>query len=169
MNIFIAQTLDGFIAGQGDTLDHLDVFHDVDTGYHAMIAQTKFVVLGRRTFDRIFPEYGWTYPPHIKGCVLTNRKLPNETPANVIAMDNIHSIAKMFPNAFVDGGAETIRQFLDAGYIKSAVIFTLPVRIGAGIKLFPETSTKHNTWTLLDVEKLSKGMVCARYTIPSLV
>ncbi|MGL4406573.1 MAG: dihydrofolate reductase family protein [Notoacmeibacter sp.] len=165
MNIFIAQTLDGFIAGPGDSLEHLEAFHTVETGYDAMVARAGSVVLGRRTFDRIFPTYGWTYPPHVQGCVVTHRPLPPATPASVVAMHDIDQIAALFPNAFIDGGADTIRQFLDAGHINHAEIFTLPVRIGAGVKLFPETTPRLETWTLLNVQKLDKGMIHARYEI----
>jgi dihydrofolate reductase len=143
MRIFIAQTLDGFIAGPGDNLDHLESYHDVETGYDAMVRSAGAVVLGRRTFDRIFPTYGWAYPAGIRGCVLTRRALPPETPADVVAMQDLEAIARRFPGAFVDGGAETIAQFLAAGYIRTADIFTLPVRIGAGIRLFRDATPVH--------------------------
>ncbi|MCU0831283.1 MAG: dihydrofolate reductase family protein [Rhizobiaceae bacterium] len=165
MRIFIAQTLDGFIAGPNDSLDHLGPFHGVETGYDAMLAQAGAVVLGRRTFDRIFPTYGWTYPDTLQGCVLTRRELPVTTPAHVAAMQDVKAIARRYPHAFIDGGAETIAQFMRIGAIDTADIFTLPVRLGGGVRLFADQGTLTETWTLVDVRALDQGMVHARYRI----
>jgi dihydrofolate reductase len=168
MRIFIAQSLDGFIAGPDDSLDHLDPYHDVETGYDAMVRNAGAVVLGRRTFDRIFPTYGWTYPAGIRGCVLTRRALPQETPDDVTAMHDVEAVARHFPQAFIDGGAETIAQFLAAGHIRIAEIFTIPVRLGAGVKLFPHSTPIHQTWSLIEARALPKGMVYARYELPKM-
>jgi dihydrofolate reductase len=166
LRIFIAQTLDGFIAGPNDSLDHLEPFHAVETGYDAMLAQAGAVVLGRRTFDRIFPTYGWTYPDGMPGCVMTHRSLPSGVPSQVTPMQDVDRVAEAFPGAFVDGGAKTIAQFLAAGHIRTAEIFTLPVRIGAGVKLFVESVPLGEVWDLMEVRALPKGMLYARYDIP---
>ncbi len=67
MRLFIAQTLDGFIAGPGDGLGHLAPFEGNDYGYQQDLEAAEAVILCRRTFDLIVPQHGWTYPARLPG------------------------------------------------------------------------------------------------------
>lgn len=163
MKLFIAQTLDGFIAGPNDSLDHLQPFHGVDFGYEGHVATVDAVVLGRRTFDAVFPKYGWTYPPHLPGVVLTRRPLPEGTPAQVSTATDLTEIARRHPDAYVDGGAETIRGFLEIGAIDEMRIFTLPIFLGQGVRLFPEGASLAGAWTLEAVRAHPENVVEAHY------
>lgn len=165
MKLFIAQTLDGFIAGRDDSLDHLDAFAGNDYGYDAFIASVDAVVIGRRTFDRIVPQHGWTYPAHVAGHVLTRRPLPDGLPPRVSAVTSLEAVAAVAPDAFLDGGADTIRQALERGLVRSARIFTLPIRIGAGIRLFEEAQPCRDRWTLESVRAFACGTTEASYRI----
>jgi hypothetical protein len=66
MRIFISQTLDGFVAGEGDSLSHLTPFQGNDYGYYKILKSVTAVVIGRRTFDVTYPQYGWTYPANLR-------------------------------------------------------------------------------------------------------
>jgi dihydrofolate reductase len=166
MRIFIAQTLDGFIAGEDDSLDHLVPFQQNDYGYDAMLAEVGAVVVGRRTFDRIYPAYGWTYPPHLPGIVLTRRPLPRDVPAQVVGLDDPVRIAARWPEAFVDGGAQAIAEFLWLGAVRRATIFTLPVRIGRGVRLFPQGSPFTTKWEMVESRTFPCGTVSNEYRVP---
>jgi dihydrofolate reductase len=165
MRMFIAQTLDGFIAGEDDSLDHLVPFQQNDYGYDAMLAEVPAVVVGRRTFDRVFPAHGWPYPPRLRGIVLTRRPLPRDRPPNVVACDDPARIAYEWPDAFVDGGATTLAEFLALGAVRRATIFTLPVRIGRGVRLFPEGRPQQGRWELRECRQFPCGTVAADYRI----
>ena len=163
MKLFIAQTLDGFIAGPNDNLDHLQPFHAVDFGYEAHMATVGAVVIGRRTFDAIFPKYGWTYPPHLPGVVMTRRPLPAETPSQVTTGTDVRDIAHRHPDAYVDGGAETIRAFLDIGAVDDMRIFTLPILLGQGVRLFQDGAPAAREWTLAAVRSHPMNVIEAHY------
>jgi dihydrofolate reductase len=165
MKLFIAQTIDGFIAGRDDSLDHLDLFAGNDYGYDAFIAGIEAVVIGRRTFDRIVPQHGWTYPAHVTGYVLTRRPLPDGLPPQVSAASSLEDVAAKAPDAFLDGGASTIRQALKLGLVRSARIFTLPVRIGTGIRLFEDAEPCRDRWVLETVRTFPCGTTEAVYRI----
>lgn len=167
MRIFIAQTLDGFIAGEDDSLHHLVPFQHNDYGYDAMLAEVDTVVVGRRTFDRIFPQYGWPYPPRLNGVVLTRRPLPAELPPNVTGHHDPREIAALAPEAFVDGGARTIAAFIELGVVRRATIFTLPVHIGRGVRLFPERAPCAGRWDLVASRAYACGTIAAEYRIPT--
>lgn len=60
ISAFLALSLDGFIAGEGDSLDWLTPFSGdspEETGYNALMASADALLMGRNTFDvvRAFP------------------------------------------------------------------------------------------------------------------
>lgn len=168
MRIFISQTIDGFVAGENDSLAHLAPFEGNDYGYDALLKSVSAVAVGRRTFDVIYPRYGWTYPERLSGVVLTNRPLPQDAPANVTAANDIHAVAQKHPDAFVDGGPRTIAQFLAAGYIRRADIFTLPVLLGRGVRLFDGAAAPQSRWELVATRRFPCGAVGCAYSISPL-
>lgn len=165
MKIFIAQTIDGYIAGPNGSLDHLAPFQDNDYGYEAFIQSVDAVVIGRRTFDAIYPKYGWTYPAHLPGVVITSRPLPEDTPNQVIGCADIDRIIRDFGNAYVDGGGQIIRLLCNRGAIREAHIFTLPLLLGNGIRLFPSSEPQLQPWRLIDSHSYSCGTVRHHYRI----
>jgi dihydrofolate reductase len=126
------------------------------------------VVIGRKTFDRIYPEHGWTYPANLRGIVMTARPLPQGVPNHVRTSRDPQAVFDRYPNAFVDGGAATISQFLDLGLIREATIFTLPVRLGSGVRLFPMTQRSLDRWSLQYVKQFPCGTVGMTYAIGGL-
>lgn len=163
--LFIAQTLDGFIAGADGSLAHLTPFEANDYGYAAFVASCDAVAIGRRTFDAIVPTYGWTYPSTLPGRVITRRPLPAGLPDNVVPVGSVEEAARAGSAVFLDGGASVIRQALDAGLVDEAMIFTLPVRIGAGVPLFAAGPATNERWRLDDVRRFDCGTIGARYRV----
>ena len=56
VRLFVATSLDGYIAGPGDALDWL--FTDDDYGYDAFIAGVDTLAMGRRTFETVLAQVG---------------------------------------------------------------------------------------------------------------
>jgi len=164
MKLFIAQTLDGYIAGENDSIDHLEPYHGLDFGYEAHLESVDAVVLGRRTFDVIYPKYGWTYPRHLPGVVMSSRPLPADVPDCVSVATDARAVAAMHPNAYIDGGAGTIRDFMRIGAITEARIFTLPVMIGSGVRLFETAPGLTVEWRLEASKVHAAGVVECRYS-----
>ena len=135
------------------------------TATPTMIHAVPAVVVGRRTFDVIFPLHGWTYPPELPGVVFTRRPLPTNVPPLVRGMSNVDEIAREFPDAFVDGGAMTIAAFMRAGHISDAEIFTMPVILGSGVRLFQPGPVITGRWDLLETRAFPCGTVKATYRI----
>lgn len=166
MKIYIAQTIDGYIAGPDGSIDHLDPFQDSEFGYDAFIATVDGIIMGRNTLDAFYEQHGWPYPDHLPAVILTHRLLPRGMPEHVRTSESIEKAAEMFPNSYVDGG-HVISQFLARGLIREARIFTLPVILGAGIPLFPEGVTTQNRWTLAGSRSYPCGTVENHYNIPA--
>lgn len=165
MKIYIAQTIDGYIAGLDGSIAHLDAFQDSEFGYDEFIASVDGIIMGRNTLEAFYDQHGWPYPDDLPACILTHRLLPRGMPEHVRTSESIEKAAELFPNSYVDGG-HVISQFLMRGLIREARIFTLPIMLGAGIPLFHEGATTTQRWTLIGSKSHPCGTVENHYKIP---
>lgn len=166
MKIYIAQTIDGYIAGADGSLDHLDAFQDSDFGYDEFIASVDGILMGRNTLEAFYGQHGWPYPEDLPAIIMTHRLLPRGMPEQVRTSESIAVAAEMMPNAYVDGG-HVIAQCLARGLIREARIFTLPILLGAGIPLFSEGVATTQRWTLIESKSYPCGTVGNHYNIPA--
>ncbi|HSF91157.1 MAG TPA: dihydrofolate reductase family protein [Paracoccaceae bacterium] len=165
MKIFIAQTIDGYIAGPDGSIDHLKPFEENEYGYDAFMASVDGIVMGRNTFDSFYPDHGWPYPASLPAIVMTHRILPQGVPSHVRVSESIDKAAELMPNAYVDGGF-VISQCLARGLVKEARIFTVPVLLGTGVRLFPEGAHSPENWRLLANRAFPCGTVESHFQIP---
>ncbi len=146
--VFIARSLDGFIAGKNGEIDWLDLIPNPDQkdmGYHGFIEGIDAIVMGRGSFEKVlsFGEEQWPYklplfvlsttlktiPAHLQGKVeILNDEIPN-------VLKHLH--AKGYKNLYIDGG-KTIYNFLKEDLIDVLIITTIPIILGEGIPLFHE-------------------------------
>ena len=144
-HVFIATSLDGFIARPDGSLDWLMSRDapDEDHGYDAFIAGMDCILMGRGTFDavRAFPDWPYTLPVLVLSRHLAMQPVPEDLIGKVTfaahspeqAMQ--HLATQGHRNAYVDGG-QIVQSFLRAGLIDSLTITTAPVLIGQGRPLF---------------------------------
>jgi len=146
-SVFIATSLDGFIARPDGGLDWLPGADGSsptpsETGYDAFMATVDVVVMGRGTWDKVVEMGGWFYGDKPVR-VLTSRSLElrPSVPKTVAAMSGtpaevVAALAREgFRHAYVDGG-KTIQAFLRAGLIQRLTLTRIPVLLGEGIPLF---------------------------------
>ena len=66
ISVYIATSLDGYIARADGGLDWLDVDPEIspgeDYGYHDFISSIDLMVMGRNTFDKVLSFEKWPYP-----------------------------------------------------------------------------------------------------------
>ena len=145
-SVYIATTLDGFIAAADGSLDWLE--HDsgeADYGFNAFMTSIDSVVLGRITFEKVLGFGGWPYSGKhviVPSGALTSDDIPPELRAEVEIVNNEPAglLATLESggggqHAYVDGGG-TIQPFLRAGLIDEITISRIPILIGNGIPLF---------------------------------
>jgi len=144
-SVFIAMSIDGYIARRDGSIDWLQIVHPLDEshGYDAFFASVDALVVGRGTYDTVqtFPE--WPYGAK-RVIVLTHR--PAEPRHGVEPFDGqvIDLVEKLAgaTRVYVDGGA-AIRQFLAADLIDDMTISVVPIVLGDGIRLFPGGEGEH--------------------------
>ena len=168
--VFVAATLDGFIARRDGGLDWLEATAgDEDYGFGDLMASIDALVMGRITFEVARTAGVWHYGD-TPVFVLTHRDL--EIPAGwdrrVEALTgSARQVAeglaeRGMERICVDGG-EVIQAFLRAGYVRRIVITRIPVLIGRGIPLFGplggdialrlvRSEAYANSWTQVEYE-----------------
>lgn len=145
--VFIAKSLDGYIAGKKGELDWLQAIpnpENSDLGYVKFMERVDALLMGRTTFETVCGFEGeWPYSKHVFVLSTTLKSLPEEyaekatlvkgTLSEVVA--SIHE--KGYKNLYIDGGA-TIHSFLTEDLIDELIISTIPILLGGGIPLFRE-------------------------------
>ncbi len=141
ISAFLALSLDGFIAGEGNDLAWLDPYNgdsQEETGYSALMASTDLLLMGRNSYDivRTFPEWPYGDKPVV---VLTHR--PAEPRPHVSFRQG--ALAQVLGELWQEGarhiyldGGEVVRQGLQAGLVDELTLFWVPVVLGKGVSLF---------------------------------
>lgn len=143
--VFIAQSIDGYIATADDGIDWLyDIEGEGDNGYQAFYDTIDTVIMGKRTYDLITKNVE-VYPYQDKQSYVVTHQ-------NNISADNIqvlnHNLEQSLQTikkqkskgVWVVGGSQLIAYLLDIGYIDELKITTAPIILGAGIPLFKPLS-----------------------------
>ncbi len=147
-SIFIATSLDGYIADKKGGLDWLNTIpnpDNLDMGYTNFTSNIDALVMGRTTFETVCGfgiEWPYTMPVFVLSNTLTD--IPEKYKNNKIYIINgaltevlkqIHN--KGFYNLYIDGG-KTIQNFLKEDLIDQLIITTIPKLLGGGVSLFSE-------------------------------
>jgi dihydrofolate reductase len=147
LSVFIATSLDGFIARPGGELDWLDtasaeVPKGEDCGYNRFMESIDILVMGRKTYEQILSFGNWSYgsKPVI---VLSRNKIEipdeliktvthsSESPKELYERLSQEGVKRLY----IDGGL-TIQRFLAEGLIDDLTITLIPIILGSGIPLF---------------------------------
>ncbi len=146
-SVFIATSLDGFIADKNGGIDWL---HSVpnpggdDLGYHAFNDRVDALVMGRTTFETVCNfDIDWPYQKPV--FVLSNRlhQIPesHKEKAQLVKgsiNEVLHEIhGQGYGRLYIDGGA-TIQSFLREDLIDEIVLTTIPILLGSGFPLFSD-------------------------------
>ncbi len=146
IRVYIATSLDGFIAGPGNDLSWLPQDGDFEGGttgvdYEDFMADVGALLMGRATYDVVL-GFGVDWPYGDKPVlVATHRPLEPAAPTVRAVSGSIDELldealqAARGKDVYVDGGT-LIRQALDAGRIDELVISVAPVVLGSGHALF---------------------------------
>ena len=161
--LFIATSLDGYIARPEGGIDWM--FTDHDYGYSAFFAGVDTVVMGRRTYDLALSFGAYPYAG-TEGYVFSREQRPpdgnvafvSEAPANFV--DRLKRLEGK--DIWLVGGSEIIAECLAHDLVDEMIISVHPLMLGGGIPLFanelPELS-----FALTGTEGFASGLVQSSY------
>ena len=176
-SVYIATSLDGFIAREDGALDWLPGADPEeqgnadgeDYGYHAFMESVDVIVMGRKTFEQVLTFGPWFY--NVKVYVLSSRGVvvPNELNGKVEVTSGspqevMHLLeAAGYKHAYIDGG-ETIQQFIREGMLQQLIVTRIPILLGSGRPLFGPLE-KDIKVTHQETKQYPSGFVQCRYEI----
>lgn len=178
--VYIASSLDGFIAGPDDDLSWLTGTEPGDRGpepeggwpaadpeavtFEAFMADVGALLMGRRTYD-VVRSFGPGSPyGEVPVLVATSRPLDDDPPPAFRRVDG--SIEELVAEAnrvargkdvYLDGGS-LIRQAADAGLIDDLIVTLAPIALGDGRPLFAGLE-KRCPLEILSARRFAEGML----------
>lgn len=170
MSVYIATSIDGYIAKNDDGLDWLETFKppleipNEDYGFKKFLNQVDALVMGKNTYKIASSAAVWPYQG--KRVIVLSSSLSSVCDKAEIYTGDIQQLTKRLysegiKHIYVDGG-KTISQFLNARLIDELIISILPVILGSGIPLF--NNILHESWCrLLSSQAYSNGLLQLRY------
>jgi dihydrofolate reductase len=169
-SVFIATSVDGFIARLNGALDWLPVDAEPH-GYDEFIASVDALVIGRKTFDTVMTFETWPYgtkPVIVLSTTLSEVTVPDGAVCEVMA-GTPHEIVDRLTqrgmnHLYIDGGV-TIQRFLEAGLIQRMTITRIPVLLGSGVPLFGALS-RDVRLEHVATRSYPSGLVQSEYVIP---
>lgn len=145
--VFIARSLDGYIADKNGGLDWLNLVPNpdhLDLGYEKFIQSVDAIVMGRASFETVCSfDMEWPYKLPVFVLSKSLKSVPEDLENKVALvsgslseiLDQLHK--KGYMRLYIDGGA-TIQSFLKEDLIDELIITTIPILLGGGIPLFGE-------------------------------
>lgn len=168
--VYIATSLDGYIARKDGSLDWLmevpNPEHS-DYGFSSFMKRIDGIIMGRNTFETVlgFHEWPYTKPVFVLSHSLEAVPIRLENKAEIVSGDLkviLHTLNRNgFKNLYIDGG-RTIQSFLKQDLIDEMVITRVPRILGSGIPLFAEMDMDIK-FKLVNTEILSKDLVKSTY------
>lgn len=161
LKLFIATSLDGFIAARDGSIDWL--FTDADYGYADFFASIDTVLMGRSTYEQTL-SFG-AFPYEGKTCFVFTRKARGKADPVTFVSGDIADFTRGLKDEpgqdiWLVGGAEIIAALREL--IDDYIISIHPVILGAGIPLFrgegPRTALE-----LVDISSWPSGLVQISY------
>jgi dihydrofolate reductase len=161
--LYIACSLDGYIAGTDDDINWL--FSDEDYGYSKFLASIDTVIMGRRTYDQVL-RMG-PFPYQGKDCYVFSRSVMGGDD-NVEFVDRpvIEFVQTLRENQGSDiwlvGGSELIDAFMKERLVDDFIVSIHPVVLGGGISLF-KSGLPRQDLVLKGDTAFSSGLVQVHY------
>jgi dihydrofolate reductase len=173
--LFMAMSLDGFIAGPGDTVsepagrggERLFAWSDDEApskAVHAEYEATGAVLTGRRTFDLV-DGWGGDHHDGVPMFILTHeppRKVPKGAGTYTFVTDGVESAVAQAKAAAGEKdvllhGADIAQQCLRGGLLDEMMIHLIPVLLGEGRRLFDHLGSQHVELELLHLREAQRA------------
>lgn len=144
--LFIATSLDGYIAKPNDDLSFLRLVEKEgeDYGYAEFTANIDTIIIGRKTYDYVLKEIGSShYDNGERDVFVITRTSRPSTGKTTFYTGNLTELVQRLKsdsgkNIYCDGGAEIINELLQYDLIDEFIVSVIPILLGNGTRLFKD-------------------------------
>lgn len=139
--LYIAMSLDGYIAKHDDNIDFLSAVEakDEDYGHADFLHNIDTVIWGRRTLDKVL-SFGEGVPYKDKLVYVISKSRTGKEEHAVYTDDLVGLIQELKSNPgrdiYCDGGGEIVFELLQQRLLDMVIISVIPHMLGDGIRLF---------------------------------
>jgi dihydrofolate reductase len=168
--LYIATSLDGYIAKPNDDLGFLTIVYKEgeDYGYQDFISSVDTVILGRKTYDWVMKQVPDFHHKDIEAYIITRTKRTSIGKTSFYTGSLKELVMRLKretgKNIFIDGGAEVVNELLKEKLIDEFIISVIPVLVGNGIKLFKDGRPEQQL-ELLSTKQYETGLVQLHYKL----
>lgn len=167
ISVYIALSIDGYIARKDDSLDWLDRVggFDEDYGFKKLLASVDALIIGRKTYA-IASTVPDPYPG--KRVVVLSNSLGSVKAGMELYRGNLAELVEKLhregiKHIWVDGGS-TISQFLSLQLVDEMTLSVIPIVLGSGLPLFHAIG-KEIPCRLISSQSYRSGLVQQHYEI----
>jgi dihydrofolate reductase len=168
VSIYIASSIDGYIARKDGNLDWLQDGHtgDEDYGFKKFSSTIDAVVMGRNTYEVVAGFDDWAYKDK-RVIVLSNTLSMVRNEAELFSGQLTELLAKLhaenIKHIWIDGGI-TISKFLELGLVDDITLSLIAMVLGSGIPLFSAMNQEHKCH-LVSTQSYPSGLVQLKYEV----
>lgn len=166
--LYIATSLDGYIAKPNDDLSFLSIVkkEGEDYGYADFVKSVDTVILGRKTYDWVITQVP-EFPHADKNSFVITRTARQRIGKTKFYTGKLKDLittlkAEQGKNIFIDGGAEIVNELLKEKLIDEFMISVIPVLLGSGTKLFKDGRPEQRL-ELIKTKTFDTGLVQLHY------
>jgi dihydrofolate reductase len=170
LSLFIATSLDGYIAKPNDDLSFLKLVEKEgeDYGYAEFTANIDTIILGRKTYDYVLKEIGSSHYDNGQRdvYVITRTERPS-VGRPTFYTGKLNELVQRLKsdsgkNIYCDGGAEIINELLKNDLIDEFIISIIPILVGNGTRLFKDGGPEQQL-ELLNAKTFDTGLIQLHY------
>ena len=152
LKLYIATSLDGYIAGPNGELDWLEAGGGLDYGYDDFYASIDTTLMGNATYQVTLTVGTFPYPEKTN-YVFTRSAPPPDTAHVRFISGDIAAFVRALKEApgrdiWLVGGGQINTTMLNAGLIDELILTVFPVVLGRGIPLFVPGATRSDFRTM---------------------
>ena len=167
ITLYIAESLDGYVATKDGSVAWLDKFNDVpniDYGYNYFYESIDTVVQGNTTYNQ-FKDKHISKNSYVFAEDADSRLEDGVTFVKGGIKEFIDNLdEKTHKNIWLVGGPNLLAQFMNEGQVDELIIFVMPVLLRAGIPLFSKLKISPSI-LLHETKTYENGVVVLRYKL----
>lgn len=168
ISVYIAMSIDGYIARKDGSIDWLERGHvgDEDYGFKKFFNSIDALVLGRNTYETVSAFDKWPYTGK-RVIVLSDTLKEVRMETELFSGPLTHLISMLhcdgIQHVWIDGGI-TISKFLEARLVDYITISIIPVILGSGIPLFSFMNIEQ-VCRFISTQSFPSGLVQLQYEV----